>query len=136
MEIDWEAPRVKRVFVFSSLIPGLLGFAAFLGCPWELAALFAIPSGVVGGLVFGRRWKGRLLYVIPSIVTALATVAVMWLVIRWQSSVYFVVLMLCQLVAIAGTLPLWAAFHQRLEAYEDPQAARRAAFLAATRRDD
>jgi hypothetical protein len=39
-----------------------------------LAALFATPSGVVGGLVFGRRWKSRLLYVIPSIVTALRTV--------------------------------------------------------------
>lgn len=136
MQIDWEAPRVKWTFVFSNVIPGLLGFAAFLGCPWAVSALFAIPSGVAGGLVFGRRWRSRLLYVIPSIVTALATVGVMWLVIRWRQSVYLMELMLCQMVAIAGTLPLWAAFHHRLEEYDDPRAARRAAFRAAMRRDD
>jgi len=44
--------------------------------------------------------------------------------------------MRCQLAAVAGTLPLWAAFHQRLHEEEEPQAARRAAFLAAPRRDD
>lgn len=135
MQIDWEAPRVKWTFVFSRLVPGLLGFSAFKGGPWELAAFFAIPSGVVGGLVFGRRWKSRMLYVIPSIVTALATVGVMWLVIRWRQSVYLLELMLCQGVAIAGTLPLWAAFHQRLQTVEDPQAARRAAFRAEMRDD-
>ena len=65
------------------------------------------------GLVFGRRWKGRLLYVIPSVVTALATVGVMWLVIRRQPSVYFLVLALCQMVAIVGTLfnrMIWRKF--------------------------
>ena len=137
VQIDWEAPRVKRTFVLSSLIPGLLGFSAYImGVPWEWGALFAIPSGVVGGLVFGRRWKSRLLYGIPSSVTALATVGVMWLVIRWRPSVYFLELVLCQMVAAVGALPLWATFHQRLEAYEDPQAARRAAFRAAMRRED
>ena len=60
----------------------------------------------------------------------------MWLVIRWRESVYFVELMLCQMVAVAGALPLWVAFHQRLEAYDDPRAARRAAFRAAMRRED
>jgi len=136
VEIDWEEPRVKRTLVLSCGIPGLAGFAAYLANLWVLAALFAAASGIAGGLTFGRRLKSRLLYVIPSTVTALATVGVMWLAIRLRPSVYFVELFFCLFVAGAGTLPLWAVFYGRLDEDDDPRAARRAAFRAATRRDD
>jgi membrane protein YdbS with pleckstrin-like domain len=137
MQFDWEAPRVKGTFIFSSLIPGLMSLAAYeWGFPWEWVALLAVPSGIMGGFLFGAGWKNSLLYSIPSIVTALATVGVVWLVIRWQPSVPFMELVLCQMVAAVGTMPLWRYFYQRLEAEEDPQAARLAAWKAATRRDD
>jgi len=136
MEVDWDEPRVKRALVLACAIPGLAGFAAYLANLWIQAALFAVASGVAGGLAFGRRPKSRLLYVIPSMVTALATVGVMWLAIRLRPSVYFVELFFCLFVAGAGTVPLWAVFYRRLEEYDDPRAARRAAFRAATRRDD
>src|SRR5512140_3712358 len=137
MSFDWEAPRVKGTFVFSSLIPGVMSLAAYEhGFPWEWVAILAVPSGIIGGFLFGVGWKNSLLYTLPSVVTALATVGVVWLVIRWQPSVPFFELILCELVAAAGTLPLWRFFYQRLEAPEAPQAARLAAWKAATRRED
>ncbi|WP_224248833.1 hypothetical protein [Hyalangium gracile] len=137
MQFDWEAPRIKSTFIFSSLIPGLMSLVAYKGdLPWAWAALLAVPSGIIGGFLFGAGWKNSFLYSIPSIVTSLATVGVVWLVIRWQPSVPFIEMVLCQLVAAVGTLPLWRYFYQRLEAQEDPQAVRLAAWKAATRRDD
>ncbi len=62
-----------------SLIPGLMSLAAYeWGFSWEWVALLAV--------------------------TALATVGVVWLVIRWQPSVPFMELVLCQMVAVVGTI--------------------------------
>lgn len=128
MQFDWEDPRVKATFISSSLIPGLMGLAAYEhGFPWEWVAILAVPCGIIGGFLFGVGWKNSFLYCIPSIVTALATVGVVWLVIRWQPSVPFMEVVVCELVAAVGTLPLWRYLYMRLEAEEDPQAARLAA---------
>ena len=120
MEVDWNESRAKRALVLSVLCPYGLGFMTFaVDFAVAPALWFALLSGMVGGLSFGRSARTRFLYCLPSVAQALISVVLALLVVRGRESVSGIEITISALIAAVVAILIWNCAHARLWLADD-----------------